>query len=95
MTASPPHLRNVFVPWALACFRPGKRSSNRSSALTSVRVPTMANATDTHTALPGAETVAKAADATVYDVQGKEVSFASIIQDQKTVVVFIRAFFPP
>ncbi len=43
-----------------------------------------------HTALPSPELIAKAAALNVFDDSGKEVSFGSIIKDQKTIVVFIR-----
>ena len=43
-----------------------------------------------HPALPDADTLAKAASALVYDADGKEHSFGSLIQDKKTIVVFIR-----
>ncbi|RDX56404.1 hypothetical protein OH76DRAFT_1451535 [Lentinus brumalis] len=46
-----------------------------------------------HTALPSPELIAKAAALNVFDDSGKEVSFGSIIKDQKTIVVFIRHFF--
>ncbi|KAI0807773.1 AhpC/TSA antioxidant enzyme-domain-containing protein [Fomes fomentarius] len=45
------------------------------------------------TALPTPDTLAKAAALNVFDAEGKEVSFATIIRDQKTIVVFIRHFF--
>ncbi|EIW60261.1 uncharacterized protein TRAVEDRAFT_120108 [Trametes versicolor FP-101664 SS1] len=47
----------------------------------------------THTAIPATDVLAKAAALNVFDQSGKEVSFGSLIQDQKTVVVFIRHFF--
>ncbi|KAI0723889.1 AhpC/TSA antioxidant enzyme-domain-containing protein [Cerioporus squamosus] len=46
-----------------------------------------------HTALPPPELIAEAASLNVFDDAGKEVSFGSIIKDQKTIVVFIRHFF--
>ncbi|CDO73617.1 hypothetical protein BN946_scf185014.g87 [Trametes cinnabarina] len=49
-------------------------------------------ASEPHTALPSAETIGKAAALKVYDQLGNEVTFGSLIQDQKTIVVFIRAF---
>lgn len=45
-------------------------------------------------ALPTPDTLAKAAALTVFDAEGKRVSFASIIRDQKTIVVFIRRLYP-
>ncbi|KAI8989771.1 AhpC/TSA antioxidant enzyme-domain-containing protein [Trametes punicea] len=46
-----------------------------------------------HNALPSPEILAKAAQLKVYDQGGNEVTFGSLIQDQKTIVVFIRHFF--
>ncbi|KAH9945811.1 AhpC/TSA antioxidant enzyme-domain-containing protein [Epithele typhae] len=44
--------------------------------------------------LPGAETISKAAQVAVFDSEGKEVPFGSLIDgDKKTIVVFIRHFF--
>lgn len=45
-------------------------------------------------ALPTPDTLAKAAALTVFDAEGERVSFASIIRDQKTIVVFIRRLYP-
>lgn len=47
----------------------------------------------THTAIPATDVLAKAAALNVFDQSGKEVSFGSLIQDQKTVVVFIRTVY--
>ncbi|RPD80416.1 hypothetical protein L226DRAFT_550438 [Lentinus tigrinus ALCF2SS1-7] len=46
-----------------------------------------------HTALPSPELIAKAAALNVFDDAGNEVSFGSIINAQKTILVFIRHFF--
>ncbi|OSD08504.1 hypothetical protein PYCCODRAFT_1448718 [Trametes coccinea BRFM310] len=46
-----------------------------------------------HTALPSAEAISKAAASKVYDQSGNESSFGNLIQDQKTIIVFIRHFF--
>ncbi|KAI0748487.1 AhpC/TSA antioxidant enzyme-domain-containing protein [Daedaleopsis nitida] len=43
--------------------------------------------------LPTPDVVANAAALNVFDASGKEVSFGSLIRDQKTIVVFIRHFF--
>ncbi|RPD66482.1 hypothetical protein L227DRAFT_649199 [Lentinus tigrinus ALCF2SS1-6] len=43
-----------------------------------------------HTALPSPELIAKAAALNVFDDAGNEVSFGSIINAQKTILVFIR-----
>ncbi|KAI0636624.1 AhpC/TSA antioxidant enzyme-domain-containing protein [Trametes polyzona] len=42
---------------------------------------------------PSSDFLSNAAALTVFDQDGKEVSFGSLINDQKTVVVFIRHFF--
>lgn len=44
------------------------------------------------TALPSPDVLAAAAALNVYDDTGKEVSFRSLIKDQKTIVVFIRLY---
>lgn len=45
-------------------------------------------------AIPDAEVLAKAAQVEIWDKEGKKVSFGSVFEGQKTVVVFIRAFLP-
>ncbi|KAH9852686.1 AhpC/TSA antioxidant enzyme-domain-containing protein [Lenzites betulinus] len=45
------------------------------------------------TAAPSQDELATAAALTVFDSTGKEVTFGSLIKDQKTIVVFIRHFF--
>lgn len=46
-----------------------------------------------HTALPSPDTLAKAATLKVFDDAGKEVTFGSLIEDKKTILVFIRTLF--
>ncbi|KAI0333596.1 hypothetical protein GY45DRAFT_1244515 [Cubamyces sp. BRFM 1775] len=46
-----------------------------------------------HTALPSSDALAKAAALNVFDDSGKEVKFGSLIDNQKTILVFIRHFF--
>jgi len=45
------------------------------------------------TALPDANTIAKASALNVLDALGKKISFGSIFEEHQTVVVFIRHFF--
>ena len=46
----------------------------------------------TFTTLPSPDVFSKAASLNVFDESGKEVSFGSLFQDQKTIVVFIRVY---
>jgi hypothetical protein len=41
------------------------------------------------------DVLAKAAALEVFDSSGSPIKFGSIYEEQKTVVVFIRTFFPP
>ena len=43
------------------------------------------------TALPDADTIAKASALNVLDAMGKKISFGSIFKEHQSVVVFIRA----
>ncbi|OBZ68580.1 Thioredoxin-like protein AAED1 [Grifola frondosa] len=43
-----------------------------------------------HTALPDEKTVSKSSGLNVYDDCGNEVTFSSLFQDKKTIVIFIR-----
>ncbi|KAG5635976.1 hypothetical protein H0H81_009522 [Sphagnurus paluster] len=45
-------------------------------------------------AIPDAETLASAAKLEILNVKGEKVTFGSIFETQKTIVVFIRAIFP-
>ncbi|KAI0647408.1 AhpC/TSA antioxidant enzyme-domain-containing protein [Trametes meyenii] len=47
----------------------------------------------THTTLPPPDVLKKAYALNVFDDSGKEVPFGTLVQDQKTIVVFIRHFF--
>jgi len=51
--------------------------------------------TTTSRALPDGDTLEKASKLNVFDSKGEKVSFGSIIDGQKTVVVFIRASTSP
>ncbi|OJT02521.1 Thioredoxin-like protein AAED1 [Trametes pubescens] len=46
----------------------------------------------THTAIPASDVLEKAAALNVFDQSGTEVTFGSLIEEQKTIVVFIRLF---
>ncbi len=60
-------------------------------ALTSTIVsPTLTPVTMSPTTLPDSETLAKAYKVQVLDSSGKSTSFGSLVQDQETIVVFIR-----
>ena len=50
----------------------------------------MATANPTTTAIPHADIVAQASTLTVFDDAGKEVTFGSLLDGPKTIVVFIR-----
>ena len=43
-----------------------------------------------HTTLPDTDTLTKAAQITIYNADGDQLSFGSLFEDKKTIVVFIR-----
>lgn len=45
-------------------------------------------------ALPDEETIQKAAEHEIYDLNGNKVKFGSLFAEQKTIIVFIRAYIP-
>ncbi len=47
----------------------------------------------THTAIPASDVLEKAAALNVFDQSGTEVTFGSLIEEQKTIVVFIRTVY--